>query len=159
MSAQGTDTVEVREFVASLQSNTFLSAGYLIHKSRSVATLTTTTQEISYSTETDKGRISLNCASTQPTIKVNHGQKQQISMLFYYVFHQFQRFTFGLICTIVTEYTRNRTECCCYKPGNQKLSGLLKTPICSQRLETIAIDLFGPLPETNLHHRMEGSTS
>ncbi|GFX11500.1 hypothetical protein TNCV_1821831 [Trichonephila clavipes] len=35
-----------------------------------------------------------------------------------------------------------------YKPSNQKPSGLLRTPVYSQRFETISIDLFGPLPES-----------
>ncbi|GFT43617.1 retrovirus-related Pol polyprotein from transposon 412 [Trichonephila clavipes] len=32
--------------------------------------------------------------------------------------------------------------------GNQKPSGLLQTPVPAQRFETLAIDLFGPLPES-----------
>lgn len=31
---------------------------------------------------------------------------------------------------------------------NQKPAGLVQTPIYAQRFETVAIDLFGPLPET-----------
>ncbi|GFW34722.1 integrase_H2C2 domain-containing protein [Trichonephila clavipes] len=32
--------------------------------------------------------------------------------------------------------------------SNQKPSGLLQTPVPAQRFETLAIDLFGPLPES-----------
>ncbi|GFU21134.1 retrovirus-related Pol polyprotein from transposon 297 [Trichonephila clavipes] len=39
-------------------------------------------------------------------------------------------------------------ECNRYKPSNQKPSGLLRTPVYSQRFETISIDFFGPLPES-----------
>ncbi|GFV11927.1 transposon Tf2-8 polyprotein [Trichonephila clavipes] len=35
-----------------------------------------------------------------------------------------------------------------YKASNQKHSGLLQTPVRAQRFETLAIDLFGPLPES-----------
>ncbi|GFW10305.1 hypothetical protein TNCV_5096561 [Trichonephila clavipes] len=35
-----------------------------------------------------------------------------------------------------------------YKASNQKPSGLLRTPVLTQRFETLAIDLFGPLPES-----------
>ncbi|GFX87141.1 transposon Tf2-8 polyprotein [Trichonephila clavipes] len=35
-----------------------------------------------------------------------------------------------------------------YKDSNQKPSGLLQTPVPAQRFETLAIDLFGPLPES-----------
>ncbi|GFY25349.1 transposon Tf2-8 polyprotein [Trichonephila clavipes] len=35
-----------------------------------------------------------------------------------------------------------------YKASNQKRSGLLQTPVLAQRFETLAIDLFGPLPES-----------
>ncbi|GFT80889.1 transposon Tf2-6 polyprotein [Trichonephila clavipes] len=48
----------------------------------------------------------------------------------------------------ITDYVKNCTECNRYKPSNQKPSGLLHTPVYSQRFETISIDLFGPLPES-----------
>ncbi|GFY11673.1 retrovirus-related Pol polyprotein from transposon 412 [Trichonephila clavipes] len=35
-----------------------------------------------------------------------------------------------------------------YKASNQKPSGLLQTPVPAQRFETLAIDLFGSLPES-----------
>ncbi|GFY14759.1 uncharacterized protein TNCV_648021 [Trichonephila clavipes] len=35
-----------------------------------------------------------------------------------------------------------------YKTSNQKPSGLLQTSVPAQRFETLAIDLFGPLPES-----------
>ncbi|GFU65053.1 CCHC-type domain-containing protein [Trichonephila clavipes] len=43
---------------------------------------------------------------------------------------------------------KNCPDCIKYKPSNQKPSGLLQTPVPAQRFETLAIDLFGPLPET-----------
>ncbi|GFU75151.1 hypothetical protein TNCV_2055941 [Trichonephila clavipes] len=39
-------------------------------------------------------------------------------------------------------------ECIRYKATNQKPAGFLHTPVPAQRFESIAIDLFGPLPET-----------
>ncbi|GFT45629.1 transposon Tf2-8 polyprotein [Trichonephila clavipes] len=39
-------------------------------------------------------------------------------------------------------------DCIKYKASNQKLSRLLQTPLPAQRFETLAIDLFGPLPES-----------
>ncbi|GFU33792.1 retrovirus-related Pol polyprotein from transposon 412 [Trichonephila clavipes] len=39
-------------------------------------------------------------------------------------------------------------DCIKYKASNQKPSGLLQTPVPAQRFETLAIDLFGPLPES-----------
>ncbi|GFT04035.1 uncharacterized protein TNCV_3345971 [Trichonephila clavipes] len=43
---------------------------------------------------------------------------------------------------------KNCPDCIKYKASNQKPSGLLQTPVPSQRFETLAIDLFGPLPES-----------
>ncbi|GFX34135.1 retrovirus-related Pol polyprotein from transposon 412 [Trichonephila clavipes] len=43
---------------------------------------------------------------------------------------------------------KNCPDCIKYKASNQKPSGLLQTPVPAQRLETLAIDLFGPLPES-----------
>ncbi|GFU20349.1 gag-Pol polyprotein [Trichonephila clavipes] len=40
-------------------------------------------------------------------------------------------------------------ECARFKATNQKPAGLLRTPVYSQRFEVIAIDLFGPLPQTD----------
>ncbi|GFT39939.1 retrovirus-related Pol polyprotein from transposon 297 [Trichonephila clavipes] len=48
----------------------------------------------------------------------------------------------------ITDYVKNCTECNRYKPSNKKPSGLLRTPVYSQRFETISIDLFGTLPES-----------
>ncbi|GFX09641.1 gypsy retrotransposon integrase-like protein 1 [Trichonephila clavipes] len=46
--------------------------------------------------------------------------------------------------------TRNHLpECARFKATNQKPAGLLRTPVYSQRFEVIAIDLFGPLPQTD----------
>ncbi|GFV63883.1 hypothetical protein TNCV_4800211, partial [Trichonephila clavipes] len=43
---------------------------------------------------------------------------------------------------------KNCPGCIKYKASNQKPSGLLQTPVPAQRFETLAIDLFGPLPES-----------
>lgn len=48
----------------------------------------------------------------------------------------------------VTEYVARCIDCQRYKASNLKPSGLLQTPIQSQRFEVLSIDLFGPLPET-----------
>ncbi|UYV72093.1 hypothetical protein LAZ67_9001794 [Cordylochernes scorpioides] len=48
----------------------------------------------------------------------------------------------------ITDYVKKCAECCRYKPTNQKPSGLLRTPVYSQRFEILSIDLFGPLPKT-----------
>ncbi|GFW03801.1 retrovirus-related Pol polyprotein from transposon 412 [Trichonephila clavipes] len=43
---------------------------------------------------------------------------------------------------------KNCPDCIKYKASNQKPSGLLQTPAPAQRFETLAIDLFGLLPES-----------
>ncbi|GFX78904.1 integrase catalytic domain-containing protein [Trichonephila clavipes] len=43
---------------------------------------------------------------------------------------------------------KNCPDCIKYKASNQKPSGLLQTPVPAQRFETLAIDLFGSLPES-----------
>ncbi|GFY16178.1 retrovirus-related Pol polyprotein from transposon 412 [Trichonephila clavipes] len=48
----------------------------------------------------------------------------------------------------ITDYVKNCPDCIKYKASNQKLFGLLQTPVSAQRFETLAIDLFGPLPES-----------
>ncbi|GFW58192.1 retrovirus-related Pol polyprotein from transposon 412 [Trichonephila clavipes] len=45
----------------------------------------------------------------------------------------------------ITDYVKN---CIKYKASNQKPSGLLQTSVPAQRFETLAIDLFRPLPES-----------
>ncbi|GFS82415.1 transposon Ty3-I Gag-Pol polyprotein [Trichonephila clavipes] len=40
-------------------------------------------------------------------------------------------------------------KCARFKATNQKPAGLLRTPVYSQRFEVIAIDLYGPLPQTD----------
>ncbi|GBM62381.1 Transposon Tf2-9 polyprotein [Araneus ventricosus] len=49
----------------------------------------------------------------------------------------------------IADYVKNCAECIRYKATNQKPAGLLQTPVPAQRFESIAIDLFGPLPETS----------
>ncbi|GFX83124.1 transposon Tf2-6 polyprotein [Trichonephila clavipes] len=48
----------------------------------------------------------------------------------------------------ITDYVKNCPGCIKYKASNQKPSGLLQTPVPAQRFETLAVDLFGPLPES-----------
>ncbi|GBL91600.1 hypothetical protein AVEN_23655-1 [Araneus ventricosus] len=47
----------------------------------------------------------------------------------------------------ITNYVKNCLDCARFKASNQKPAGLLQTPMQAQRFETLAIDLFGPLPE------------
>ncbi|GFW74115.1 transposon Tf2-9 polyprotein [Trichonephila clavipes] len=48
----------------------------------------------------------------------------------------------------IADYMKSCSECIRYKATNQKPAGLLQTPVPAQRFESIAIDIFGPLPET-----------
>ncbi|GBM26817.1 Transposon Ty3-I Gag-Pol polyprotein [Araneus ventricosus] len=48
----------------------------------------------------------------------------------------------------ITNYVKNCLDCARLKASNQTPAGLLQTPVQAQRFETIAIDLFGPLPES-----------
>ncbi|GFT03324.1 retrovirus-related Pol polyprotein from transposon 17.6 [Trichonephila clavipes] len=48
----------------------------------------------------------------------------------------------------IADYVKSCSKCIRYKATNQKPAGLLQTPVPAQRFESIAIDLFGPLPET-----------
>ncbi|GFT11519.1 retrovirus-related Pol polyprotein from transposon 412 [Trichonephila clavipes] len=47
----------------------------------------------------------------------------------------------------IADYVKSCSECIRYKATNQKPAGLRQTPVPAQRFESIAIDLFGPLPE------------
>ncbi|GFX93529.1 hypothetical protein TNCV_1094691 [Trichonephila clavipes] len=58
------------------------------------------------------------------------------------------RYYFQGMKKFISEYIKTCSECNRYKPTNQKPAGLLRTPAYAQRLETLAIDIFGPLPET-----------
>ncbi|KAF8791083.1 Retrovirus-related Pol polyprotein like [Argiope bruennichi] len=49
----------------------------------------------------------------------------------------------------ITDYVKNCADCIRYKATNQKPAGLIQTHVPAQRFESIAIDLFGPLPETS----------
>ncbi|GFW54671.1 transposon Tf2-9 polyprotein [Trichonephila clavipes] len=49
----------------------------------------------------------------------------------------------------ISDYFKKCPECARFKATNQKPAGLLRTPVYSQRFEVIAIDLFGPLPQTD----------
>ncbi|GFX77045.1 hypothetical protein TNCV_1072451 [Trichonephila clavipes] len=49
----------------------------------------------------------------------------------------------------ISDYIKKCSECARFKATNQKPAGLFRTPVYSQRFEVIAIDLFGPLPQTN----------
>lgn len=48
----------------------------------------------------------------------------------------------------ITDYVSKCVECQRYKATNLKPAGLIQTTASRQRFETIAIDLFGPLPKT-----------
>ncbi|GFV29814.1 transposon Tf2-11 polyprotein [Trichonephila clavipes] len=49
----------------------------------------------------------------------------------------------------ISDYIKKCPECARFNATNQKPAGLLRTPVYSQRFEVIAIDLFGPLPQTD----------
>lgn len=49
----------------------------------------------------------------------------------------------------ISEYVKDCIECKRYKPSNMKPAGLVQTVNSKKRFETIAIDLFGPLPRTS----------
>ncbi|GFS88613.1 transposon Tf2-9 polyprotein [Trichonephila clavipes] len=49
----------------------------------------------------------------------------------------------------ISDYIKKCPECARFKATNQKPAGLLRTPVYSQRFEVIAIDLFGPFPQTD----------
>ncbi|KAJ2941462.1 hypothetical protein O0L34_g3683 [Tuta absoluta] len=49
----------------------------------------------------------------------------------------------------IESYVKNCINCQRYKPSNQKPAGLLQTTAMNQRFESVAFDLFGPLPQTN----------
>ncbi|GFW37506.1 retrovirus-related Pol polyprotein from transposon 412 [Trichonephila clavipes] len=49
----------------------------------------------------------------------------------------------------ISDYIKKCPECARFKATNQKPAGLLRTPVYSQRFEVIAIDLFGPLSQTD----------
>lgn len=59
-----------------------------------------------------------------------------------------QKFYWPGIRRDVTKYVKTCPECQKYKPSNQVPAGLLQTPVMHQRFEVLAIDLFGPLPES-----------
>lgn len=48
----------------------------------------------------------------------------------------------------ITDHVRFCSTCQRYKPSNQPPPGLLQTPAPQRRFETVAVDLFGPLPIT-----------
>lgn len=53
----------------------------------------------------------------------------------------------------IANYIGKCPECQKYKPSNLKPAGLMKTVSSNQRFETIAIDLFGPLPTSKEGYR------
>lgn len=48
----------------------------------------------------------------------------------------------------ITAYLKKCIDCQRYKADNRKPAGLLQTPATNRRFEVVAVDLFGPLPET-----------
>ncbi|GFV93573.1 retrovirus-related Pol polyprotein from transposon 297 [Trichonephila clavipes] len=69
---------------------------------------------------------------------MNQGVLYRISLKYYWT--GMRKFIAG--------HVKSCSECIRYKATNQKPEGLLQTPVPAQRFESIAIDLFGPLPET-----------
>lgn len=53
----------------------------------------------------------------------------------------------------VIDHVRFCSTCQRYKPSNQPPAGLLQTPAPQRRFETVAVDLFGPLPTTKNDNR------
>ncbi|GFW14997.1 transposon Ty3-G Gag-Pol polyprotein [Trichonephila clavipes] len=49
----------------------------------------------------------------------------------------------------ISDYIKKCPDVLVFKATNQTPAGLLRTPVYSQRFEVIAIDLFGPLPQTD----------
>ncbi|GBM58427.1 Protein NYNRIN [Araneus ventricosus] len=58
-----------------------------------------------------------------------------------------QRYYWSGMRSSMADYAKKCPECAKYKSSNLKPAGLLRTPVQSQRFETLSIDLFGPLPE------------
>lgn len=63
------------------------------------------------------------------------------------------RYYFTGMRKYVEEYLKNCPQCQRYKATNLKPAGLLQTPAPTQRFETIAMDLVGPLPESTEGYR------
>ncbi|GFY29776.1 retrovirus-related Pol polyprotein from transposon 412 [Trichonephila clavipes] len=59
----------------------------------------------------------------------------------------------------ISDYIKKCPECARFKATNQKPAGLLRTLVYSQRFEVIAIDLFGPLPQTDSASALQCSTT
>jgi transposase InsO family protein len=64
-----------------------------------------------------------------------------------------QRYYWPGIRRYIADYLKTCHECQRYKPHNLKPAGLLQTPVLQQRMEVIAIDLFGPLPPASTGER------
>ncbi|KAJ8732934.1 hypothetical protein PYW07_015533 [Mythimna separata] len=60
-----------------------------------------------------------------------------------------ERYFFPNMRSYVAKYIKDCELCQRYKPTNLKPAGLLQTPIPQHRFEVLAMDLFGPLPETD----------
>ncbi|CAG9137969.1 unnamed protein product [Plutella xylostella] len=58
------------------------------------------------------------------------------------------RFYWPGMRSYVADYIKECAACQRYKVDTRKPSGLLQTPATARRFEVVAIDLFGPLPET-----------
>lgn len=63
------------------------------------------------------------------------------------------RFYFPGMRKFIKEYVQNCLSCQRYKVLNQKPAGFLQTPAPAQRFETLAVDLFGPLPPSKNGNR------
>lgn len=58
------------------------------------------------------------------------------------------KFYFSGMRKFITDYVQRCPECQRFKVSNVKPAGLLQTPTPAQRFEVLAVDLFGPLPQT-----------
>lgn len=55
----------------------------------------------------------------------------------------------------VVPKTKIPTQCLHYKATAFMPQGVLHTPMPSQRFEILALELFGPLPETDVGYRLQ----
>lgn len=63
------------------------------------------------------------------------------------------RFYFSGMRKYIKDFVASCPQCQRYKVLNKKPTGFLQTPAPAQRFETLAVDLFGPLPETKTGNR------
>ena len=59
-----------------------------------------------------------------------------------------RRYFWSTLRKDVRHHVQSCVECQRYKASNMKPAGLLQTPVMAQRFESLAMDLYGPLPKT-----------